>query len=51
LSGMRAALLVGGAVELLGAAIALTKVRNPPRPMPGEPDQPARVDEPAQARP
>jgi MFS family permease len=38
LSGMRAALLVGGAVELLGAAVAFTKVRNPVVSAPGGPD-------------
>jgi hypothetical protein len=34
LSGMRAALLVGAAVELLGAVIAFTRVRNPARAAP-----------------
>jgi len=44
LSGMRAALLVGGAVELLGAAIAFTRVRNPARPAPGRADAPESTE-------
>ena len=43
LSGMRAALLVGAGVEFLGAAIALTKVRNPAQAQPGRTDEPKLV--------
>ena len=45
LSGMRAALVVGGCVELLGAAVALTRVHNPDKAAPVRPDdRPALAD-------